>query len=303
MRLISLICAVGLSLISPLAAASATTWVAVTKECPVGGKKFMTHDMASNSYFGQRPDGRPYSPSPIPPIVECPDNGFVIFQEQFSKDEITKLTQLVASAEYQSLRNTDSAHYRAWWLMEHIDSSSYDLALRLMYASWESEFFADRRPQYLAQFAEAALKLEYSEENREDWFWLRLRAANALRETGRFDEANAAIDSTYIPDRLPRGTDDQEAAKDYVEGLRALNRDRNSHAEPANLIPPAVAAQRCQAADISPAEVAACGSAAVKEAIDEQRSWQEHNVGEDDAAAEAAEAAKEAIEAFNSSAP
>lgn len=278
--------------------ARATTWFEVTKECPIGGKKFKSQEMGSNSYFGQRPDGRPYSPSPIPPIDECPDNGFVIFDETFTKEELSQLTSLVASSEYKELQASETRHYRAWWLMKKIGRDPYQLAIRLLFASWETDQNSDRKARYQSAFASQALALEFSEERRENWFWLRMRAANALRETGSFEDSEAVISSAMVAERMPRETDQQEGANWLAQGLRALNADRNAHPEPANLIPPRMALERCQIKDISAAETKACDSQAVKDEAEEQRKWRE-TAAEDaspSAAADAATAAAEAAE-------
>lgn len=281
--------------------AIATTWVPVKVKCPIGGKKFETMAMASNSYFGERPDGRRYSPSPIPPIDECPDNGFVIFDTELSKVEIAQLVPLVASPDYQALRSTETRHYRAWWLMEKLGRDPYARAIQLMFAGWETDDLAERKARYQSQFAAAVLSLDYSGERRDDWFWLRLRAANALRETSRFDEAGAILAATDLPERMPKEPDQLESAKRYSDGLRALIRDRNPHAEPANLIPPRAAVERCKEAALTLAETDACKGQAINDEIEEQRKWREAEAQTDTptavgAASDAAEAAAEAAD-------
>lgn len=294
------------------APSQATTWFEVTIKCPIGGKKFKSAEMGSNSYFGQRPDGRPYSPSPIPPISECPDNGFVIFDRELPKTAIDRLAPLVASDEYQALRKTETRHYRASWLMERIGHNGYDRAYELMIAGWESDDQPERKARYQTEFAAAVLALERGDARRDDWFWLRLRAANALRETGRFDEAGAVITATYRPEYFPSDADESNGAKFLVEGLRDLLHDRNRTAEPANLIPPMEAIMRCRLDGLSAAETAACASPRVREAFEDRRK-DDLSEGQDeaataasaaasDAAAAATEAANEAAEAARSAA-
>jgi hypothetical protein len=267
MKRAMLIFAAGLCLTVPVGPAMGATWVAVTKKCPIGGNKFRTREMRSNSTFGQRPDGRPYSPSPIPPIDECPDNGFVIFNDDFTTKEIARLTALVASSEYQALRATETLHYRAWWLMERLGRDPYQLAARLLTASWESDHDWQRKARYQAQFVRQALALEFTEARRDDWFWLRMRGANALRELGRFVESDAVISSTYVRQRLPTDPAQLAGAGRFAEGLRALNRDRNSFSEPANLIPPHVAVERCGGEGLTPVEIEVCKGKVVRDEL------------------------------------
>lgn len=272
----------------------ATTWAEVTLKCPIGGKKFKTSSMASNSYFGQRPDGRPYSPMPVTPMFECPDNGFVLYKEKFSQDEIARLTPLVASAEYQAMRQTETQYYRAWWLMEKVGASRLGRITNLMVAGWESDADAPRKARYQTAFVAAVGAFERDPASPADWFWLNLRAANALRELGRFDESVARLDAIDKTNLLPTDEDQLSAAKRVITGLRALNADRNTASEPANLIPARMAIVRCKQEGLSPAEQSACSGDEVKSEIAEQAKWRTEF---DDAAADAAAAAKAAAAA------
>lgn len=272
----------------------ATTWAEVTLKCPIGGKKFKTSSMASNSYFGQRPDGRPYSPMPVTPLFECPDNGFVLYKEKFSQDEIARLTPLVASAEYQAMRQTETQYYRAWWLMEQVGASRLGRISNLMVAGWESDSDAPRKARYQAAFVTAVGAFERDPASPVDWFWLNLRAANALRELGRFDESTARLDAIDQPNLLPTDEDQLTAAKRVIAGLRALNADRNTASEPANLIPARMAIVRCKQEGLSPAEQSVCSGDEVKSEIAEQAGL----ASEDrQAAARASQAAKAAAAA------
>src|SRR6266480_7738470 len=100
----------------------ATTLVNVERTCPVGGEKYQSFEIGSTSQFGVRLDLRPIGPHV--PWVECP-NGLVLFkgEEKFTKDEIAKLTPVVASAEYQRMREEHSAAYRAVYLLRSLGES------------------------------------------------------------------------------------------------------------------------------------------------------------------------------------
>lgn len=281
--------------------AEATTWVPIKVKCPVGGKAFQTRVMASNTIFGQRPDGRSFSPSPIPWIDECPDNGFVIFEEKFTKEEIKNLTALVMSSEYQALRQNETRHYRAWWLMERLGRDAYSTAIAALIATWGTDEDAVRKARYQDQFVAVVVKLNFSEEKRDSWFWLRMRAANALRERGRFPESDALIQETMLPARMPAEADQLAGATRLAEGLRALNKDRNPNPHPANLLPPRVAIDRCAEQGLSKAELDACGGPEVKAEQDELSKWREEqrtaSQSEGDAASAAGAASQAASDA------
>lgn len=286
--------ALAASLVLSAPGSMATTWAEVTIKCPIGGEKFKTSSMASNSYFGQRPDGRPYSPMPVTPLFECPGNGFVMYKEKFSKDDIARLAPLVASAEYQAMRQTETQHYRAWWLMEQVGASRLGRITNLMVAGWESEDNAPRKARYQAALVTAVNAFDRDPASPDDWFWLNLRAANALRELGRFDESAAKLDAIDKPELLPTDEDQLGPANRMIAGIRALNADRNGASEPANLIPARMAIERCKQAGLSPAELSACSGDEVKAEMAEQAGL---GTGDREAAARASQAAKAAAAA------
>ena len=121
------------------APAGATTFAPKDFVCPVGGEAFTADMVASNSTFGARPDGKPYSPLPVVPRAECPGNGFVLFRPDFTPEEIAILSKVVASPEYQAMRASETQYYRTWVLMDAIDDDAIAQALNLLIASWESD--------------------------------------------------------------------------------------------------------------------------------------------------------------------
>lgn len=267
-RLALAIAATGAFVLTP---AQATTTIEQEFTCPVGGEKFASSVIASHTSWGQRPDGRRYGTLPIHPIVECPGNGFLLFEETFTPEDIAVLEPLVASAEYQAMRSAETPNYRVWWLRSKLARDPLDLTSSLLRASWESDHGIARKARYQAAFVAAATALQRTDADAQTWFWFNARAANALRELGRFDEAVALLDRIDRPDILPTDPDQREGARSLIDGLRKLVAEQNPAAEPANLIPPREAAIRCvvpQAA-LSASEQSACASEAVREAVAE----------------------------------
>lgn len=253
---------------SPL---TATTSLPQTFTCPVGGETFEDDVIASRTTSGRRPDGRPYGSLEIVPLVECPGNGLVLFDNDFTADEIALLTPLVASARYQAMRQGETPHYRAWWLMRALGREPAVLAGTLLTASWESDRDRERKARYQNAFVEAAQAVPRSEA--QDWFHYTVRAANALRELGRFEEAGARLDLLEASEAWPKDPDSREGARLLIEGLRALIAERNRHSEPTNLVPARVAARRCldRAAELTASEGDACASPGHVEAIGDYR--------------------------------
>jgi hypothetical protein len=231
------------------------------------------------SSWGQRPDGRRYGTTPIIPLTECPKNGFVYFDEKFSPTEKQKLTPLVLGSEYQAMRKTETPHYRAWWLMERLGRDAYDRAYMLLVSSWEADDNPQLKTRYQQSFIDAVGALSWSEEKRDDWFWINLRAANALRELGRFAQSDVLLAGLDKPEKLPKDPDALKGARFLIDGLRQLNAEKNPAREPTNLIPARMAVDRCvgQPSALSPAEKKACSGPDLHDALKEMRHLRESN--------------------------
>ncbi|MXO61172.1 hypothetical protein GRI89_16635 [Altererythrobacter salegens] len=254
--------------------ASATTMFPQKFTCPVGGETFTDNVIGSYTTFGQRPDGRSYGTLPIYPLVECPGNGFPIYQEEFTPEELAKLTKLVESSEFQALRKTETSYFRLWWLFRQMDKPPTQLANTLLVASWESDDDPVRKARYQALFVTAAAQVP--REDGEEWYYYNLRAANALRELGRFEEAADLLHAIGPSSASMADKDELEAVNKLVDGLTRLIAEANPASEPTNLIPPMQAARRCldEASALSPVETQACASPDYREAIDDWREYQ-----------------------------
>lgn len=225
--------------------ASPTTFFEEKFECPIGGEKFKAKVVASNITFGQRPDGKPYSPLPVHPIVECPDNGFLLFDDQFSDDELAVLAEAIASAEFQRMRISETPHYRAGWLKRKAGRDAVSQISSLLQATWETDHNQGRKERYQSEYINTVMQLARVEENATSWFWYNLRAINAMRELGYFTEALDRLDYVMKPEHLPEDPKAAENGTFLAKELRALLKEENYYAEPANLVPPRIAMFRC----------------------------------------------------------
>ncbi len=286
---------VSIGLYSPV---NATTYSEVAQKCPVGGEKFMALEVGSSTSWGQRPDGRDYGTLPIWPLKVCPKNGFVIFDDVFSSEELRQLTHAVNSPDYQSLVNANEVpHYRAWWLAGKINRPIEQRAGFLMQAGWDSDDLVERKQRYQRQFADLALQLDVQTAGKNEFFWLSLRGVNALRELGDFEKAAARVAELKSAKSYPTDQEEKEGADWMISGLSRLIEDRNTFNEPTNLIPKEIAKERC--AGIEPlrgVEVEACeknASLAKDEPVTEDLPVSEEESASYDAAGEAAARAGE----------
>ncbi len=250
--------------------AGATTWFEEKFTCPIGGETFKTSVVMSNSTFGQRPDGKRYSPLPVYPVVECPDNGLLLFKEDFSEEELALLAAAIATDEFQAMRKQETQHYRVWWLKKQINLDPVSQADSLLVASWETDHDAQRKIRYQVEFVNLVMAMTRSEENAVDWFWLNMRAINAMRELGYFAEGLARLNRVMAPKYLPSDDSDIENAKFFGDQLRALLEQENPYKEPANLVPAQIAIFRCVApvSSLTEVEYSACASEPVQTEIE-----------------------------------
>lgn len=222
--------------------AVAGTPVTEKQTCAVGGERFTHQTTASYTTFGQRPDGKPYG-SWVFPVTppQCPGNGLVMYRA-FSKVEIGRLPALLADPVYAELRQTQTPYYRAAWLEHQLQPRSPATAWLLLNASWEAEDGSLRKARDQDEFIDSVAVLAPGAEPRER-FALSVRAANAMRELGRFDAATAAMKA------LPReGLDidpDRAAWADFLARLDVAIARGDRSPEPLDLIPARIAAGYC----------------------------------------------------------
>lgn len=124
----------------------ATVIVPADVKCPIGGEVFSSYKTKSSSSFGIHLDFQPkYSAIDRFFPIECPGNGFVIFEEKFNSHQTKILEDYLSSDEYQAMRPVETRSYRAYMLMKKLKYSEEDLAHMLLRATWEAGFFQYRR--------------------------------------------------------------------------------------------------------------------------------------------------------------
>lgn len=127
-------------------ASQATVIAPANVKYPIGGEVFNSFKIKSSSYFGSYLDSKPkHSATDKFLPIECPGNGFVIFEEKFNSHQTKILEDYLSSDEYQAMRSVETRSYRAYALMKKIKYSEEDLAHMLLTATWEAGFFQYRR--------------------------------------------------------------------------------------------------------------------------------------------------------------
>jgi hypothetical protein len=106
---------------------------------------------ASGTQFCQRLDLKPIGPIAAPALLPiCPEDGFVVYKETFSEDEITTLRPWVESDEFRRMTREESPYYRVAQTLERLSAPDDTVASIYISASWEVESDPDRYRRYLA---------------------------------------------------------------------------------------------------------------------------------------------------------
>lgn len=241
-----------LSVSAVIPPAHASTYVEQKVKCPVGGKTFKYMALASISEWGALPDGMPLGSGTFPvELPQCPTNGLVMYRD-FTPQDIAKLTTYIEGPEYQALRAAgETPHYLAYQIAKVLgDPRPYWL---LLAAGWEAknrDEHGARARRYNEEFV-AVVRALPAEAATFESIALRVRSANALRELGRFEEAEALRESIRIaPDAGGTG---QEAAENrtgwdgLVKALAAPIARKDQSRAPIDMIGDRRAIFRCLA--------------------------------------------------------
>ena len=178
------------------AAAAALTFVEREVACPVGGDAFRMRLPASETQFRQQLDLKQLGAIASPwPLARCPGNGFVIYKESFSGEEIARLAAYVASSEYQAMRAAETDYFLAAALRRQLGDPPATIAMTLLQATWE----AAPGEQY-RRYAAAALAA-FERALAGDGLWSNERvmqqviAGELERRLGRFDAAQQRFET------------------------------------------------------------------------------------------------------------
>lgn len=225
--------------------------------CPVGGEKFAQVIDAFTFPLESYPDGGgPGSEQSDVQLPECPSNGLILMneyrhaegdsQEAYTPAEIAKLPALIATPEYQALRK-DSRAARLLWLSEKLGRPAWQRFHLLQRAAWVAKTPEDRK-RWMTRIADESEALAAAP-GFPPAFAIQLAAfrINALRETGRWDEALKAIDALYAkadaqrpkrpvnPHVVDMGGDD-DGRIDYLERMRAVIAEKDDDAHPVGMM-------------------------------------------------------------------
>ncbi len=202
---------------------SAPAYAGVVQEeaiaCPLGGQTFGFRVDRFSTAKGRTLDMLPYGADDLPwPLPECPDNGFVVYKQNFSATEVRRLRPLIQQHGFAS-----RPVYARAFLMARALGEPLPLQLRLLQvAAWRG---GDRyRQQALPVLSRLLNERTQTERSRMDYLLLQ---AEYQRRLGRFAHAQQSIDMTDMvaPEML-------EPLKPVLECQKTLIAQRIRRASP-----------------------------------------------------------------------
>ena len=182
--------------------------------CPLGGEQ-LSQDVGYSAYpLLTLPDGSWLGDFAIGAQVPvCPGNGLVLIPKYdpyvadgdpgakfaypgYSPAELARLPALVASEEYRALK-ADGPYLQAWWLATKLGRPAYGRFNLLQRATWATRDPAQRRRLVERFVAEAPALIDAAQAPPEVRLFLKTYVVNAMRELGRFDEAQALLGGLF----------------------------------------------------------------------------------------------------------
>lgn len=209
--------------------ATASTSYEITVTCPIDGQTFTTTMLGSYFQSGMRLDFKPVGALITPyPYAVCPGNGFVMYKDTFSNEEIGSLRTIVLSDEYRRLRAENTDYFMVAYMKQRLGASQYDLGNTYLRASWEAERLALGRVDEYRELALAAFdkSLSGKRSHTEEWWTATVLATEMDRLLGRFGAVELRIS------KLPLA----EMGATYP-GLRIMLDQIRKHAQQRNSAP------------------------------------------------------------------
>ena len=167
-----LLAGAALPLVTTPQIATALTLYESNVTCPVDGQTFKATLVGSYRSTGTRLDLKPVGDVIAPyPYPVCPGSGFVVYQSEFSGDEIAAIRSIVASEAFRALRRQHTDHAVAAYVKQHLGANDFDVAKSYLQASWEAEhdhpqLVNEYRARALAAFDAASARGDLSPDDR-----------------------------------------------------------------------------------------------------------------------------------------
>jgi len=174
----------------------AHTTISLKYTCPVDGMEFSATTTGSDTTRGMMLDLQPIGMGSYPwPVASCPNDGMVMYKNDFTPEEIVVLKDYIPSPEYQKMVREDSSYWRIAQIKEKLGGPLKERWFTMLQATWQA-----RSAQYEPYARETIKAIEtllatpdgQNEKDRETWSLL---SGELYRRVGDFDKARAIFDN------------------------------------------------------------------------------------------------------------
>lgn len=195
------------ALFSVCLAAASLAAEPITFTCPIGAAEFSLEVAPSPQPSDQNLDFKPVgegviSPRPIP---VCPGNGFVVYRDDFSAEEISALSTYVLSSEYRALKDIHTPYYLLAKLLDIQQRPVLEVAFTYLRASWEVDTENTRYEEYAKAAADGfETYLVDADQRVPDYFTSHLLLAELKRRVGDFAGAKTTLEAIKHHDQASK---------------------------------------------------------------------------------------------------
>jgi hypothetical protein len=210
--------------------AKAITRYEITLTCPIDSQRFTATLMGSYFQSGMRLDFKPIGSLVAPyPYPVCPGNGFVMYKDAFSDNELSAIRAIVLSDEYRQLRIKNTDYFMVAYVKQRLGANHYELGNTYLRASWEAETAKSGLVDQYRRFAlqEFDISLHGDGSHDEDWWTTTVLAAELERLLGQFSAVELRISGLPLS-KLDVG---YPVLKGMLDQIRAHALQRNSAPE------------------------------------------------------------------------
>jgi hypothetical protein len=164
------------------------------------------------------------------PFPVCPDNGFVVYKNEFSKDEIAALEPIVLSEAYQEAKRQHTDHYMAAFMLERIGHSDrHEIATLYLQASWEAE---DGKTNLVDQYRSLSVKtfdefLKGQSARSDRWWSAVIIAADLQRMLGDFGAVEKRLGNLPLLDLASGAIENGPIMVRVIGQIRQHAKNRN----------------------------------------------------------------------------
>lgn len=182
--------------------ANAITTYTEAITCPLNGQPTRMLKYRSYNFVGRRLDTKAIllgSPQVLP-LPVCKENGFVIYKNAFTDQELEAAAKLVQTTKFKTMSKAHTSYYLAALEADFLGESQYKVARLYLMASWEAE---ERRKDLTHEYMITSLEhfqvyLNSAEAQGFRRLFAQLFLANLERKLGKFDDAIGRINGLSL---------------------------------------------------------------------------------------------------------